>query len=318
MLSEQVSRRGIAALSRLRYLQEFLFPLFRENNYYENRWLRGADLLELCFELLPHLHVVAYKLTTFWSGRPLNALSTLTKRVLTRVTIPLTLQLRYLALDTIIDPPKRISLLQVRVLYLINSSFIRGPLAPDRFPNLTELYMHDAYVNTLMEVVGHGVGRKLQVLKLNVYGRIKCLDRLLEACPVLCELFISASSNPLSESPLRPDTLQNLHTLNISCPNSDRMQSGLMIEFFRLAPNLRSVELIIVPMAEEYLQELTEMVKQGTCLRKLESFKFYRKIFVPFISARENQIRDEAIMACGTYLELLNEFVFSDCYLPGA
>lgn len=313
MLSEQVSRQGFAALSQLNSLQEFLFPLSSEFYLYDGPTTRRRDHLQMCFELLPQLHVAAYKLTTFYGGCPQHVLSTLTSQILSSITVPLTLQLRILALDSLNTLPQHISLSHVCVLYLKHPDLEEDPISRDRFPNLNELNMHSTYEYSLMNVVRHGVGLNLRTLRVSL-GEILRLDRLLDACPGLCELYMSANTSPRSESPLRPDTLQNLHTLFIACPNASDMQPRLMMEIFRLAQNLRSVELVMVPMAEEDLQELTEMVRQGTGLRKLESFKFYRKILVRFTSPRENNIRNEAIRACGNHLVLLKEFVFFDCF----
>jgi hypothetical protein len=317
VLSEQVSRQGFSALRKLSSLREFLFPLYSQLHYLNGP--RRQDLLELSFELLPHLHAAAYNEKTSRAGNALTVLSTLTSRILRRITVPLTLQLRLLALKTLKIVPKHVHLPEVRVLYLDHQNhpnYKADPIAPDRFPNLTELSVYYTDEQTLMSVVGQGAGLKLRSLSIGLNGGMKRLDSLLEACPGLRELYLNVPANLQSASRLRPDTLQKLQELRISCLflSAEAHQSAgqLMLEILRLAPKLRSVTLSMVPMAEKDLQELAELAIQGTCLRQLESFEFYRKTSDEFTSAEENRIRDEAIVALGTHCERLKDFLFVD------
>ena len=319
VLSEKVTRQGFTALTKLSSLREFLFPLYSELYYL--RGPRRRDLLELSFELLPHLHAAAYNETTSQAGNALTVLSTLTSKILRRITVPLTLQLRFLALKTLKIVPQHVHLPEVRELCLDHQNhpnYKADPIAPDRFPNLTELSVYFTDETTLMSVVGQGVGLKLRSLSVGLNGGMKQLDRLLEACPGLCELFLNVPANLQSASRLRPDTLQKLQELRISClflsPEAHQSAGQLMLEILRLAPKLRSVSLSLVPMDERDLQELAELAMQGTCLRQLECFEFYRKTSVEFTSTEENRIRDEAIVALGTHCERLKDFLFVDNY----
>jgi len=313
VLSEKVTRQGFTALTKLSSLREFLFPLYSELYYL--RGPRRRDLLELSFELLPHLHAAAYNETTSQAGNALTVLSTLTSKILRRITVPLTLQLRFLALKTLKIVPQHVHLPEVRELCLDHQNhpnYKADPIAPDRFPNLTELTMMFTDELTLMSIIGHRVGLQLQTLQVRIQGKIS-LDMLLEACPGLSKLFIiNVDSTPESLTPLRSNTLKNLQFLFLACPYARIMQPGLILEIFRLAPNLRTVIFNMVPMAKEDLQALAELVKQGTCLRKLERFDFTR--LPPSTSANEKRIRDEAILACGTHCVQLKEFVFYELH----
>jgi len=302
----KVSRQGFAALTKLESLQELLFSLYTEPEYY--RGIRHRELA-LCFELLPQLHVAAFKLSTFSH----NVLGYVTTNILSRVTAPRILQLHYLAMDTLNSLPQCISLPQLRVLQLTDPMYQENHQhVLDRFPNLTELTMMFTDELTLMSIIGHRVGLQLQTLQVRIQGKIS-LDMLLEACPGLSKLFIiNVDSTPESLTPLRSNTLKNLQFLFLACPYARIMQPGLILEIFRLAPNLRTVIFNMVPMAKEDLQALAELVKQGTCLRKLERFDFTR--LPPSTSANEKRIRDEAIVACGTHCVQLKEFVFYELH----
>jgi hypothetical protein len=301
----KVSRQGFSALAKLKSLQELLFSLFSDPEH--NSGARRREL-ELCFDFLPQLHVAAYKLTTLSN----NVLGYVSSDILSSVTVPRTLQLHFLALDILDTLPQCVSLPQLRVLHLSDPIYEESHQdALDRFPNLTELTMMYTDEPTLMSIIRHRVGLQLRKLSVCINGKIS-LDLLVEACPGLSELFlINVDSYPESVSKLRSNTLQNLHTLFIACPNACIMQPGLILEIFRLAPNLRNVSLSMVPMAKEDLQELAEMIKQGTCLRKLERFEFPRSSGSS--SAKEGRIRDEAIVACSTHCKKLKEFAFVEC-----
>jgi hypothetical protein len=235
-------------------------------------------------------------------------LGTVTSNILSRVTVPLTLQLRFLSLNSLDTLPQCVSVPEVRALHLIDETMYQEnhQHALDRFPKLTALTMMFTDEPILMSMVTHRVGLQLRTLSVRI-DHIS-LDMLLEACPCLIELHIIDLSGPGSVSQLRPDTLENLQDLFIACPKTRIMQPGLLLEIFRLAPNLRSVMLNMVPMAKEDLQALAELAKQGTCLQKLERFEFYRTS--KSTSAREKRIRDEAIVACGTHCVQLKEFLF--------
>jgi hypothetical protein len=156
----------------------------------------------------------------------------------------------------------------LQVLYLTNP-MDESRLLSSRFPKLIELVMDRTNEETLLLVLGQ-VGKQLQKLRFGIYGNVAemkngevHLDRVLAACPILSELSTSTNVSPRCDvSELRLDTLIHLHTLVIKTLCLCHLQSGLLQDFLRLAPNLRFVRLVKASVDSRELGQLSEVLKQ--------------------------------------------------------
>jgi hypothetical protein len=296
-----VTKEGVAAVRKLKSLQEFIFTNFTEWNLIEQE-----NLLGMCYELLPHLHVVAYTPEPFFDNTTIYLLSCLSSEALEEVSKPCTLQLRHLALETLNSVPAHVSLPQVQQLYLVRHPRDLNPLFASRFPSLTELNMHETNNKRLMNIVGHGLGQQLKALRVSFNEKALALqlDKVLDVCPNLSELFVERTEIQ-SAAELRPDTLGHLRILH---SKRVKMQPSLLLQLLRLAPELRAVELQSDILVLADLEELTEMVEEGACLRHLERLEV---ALVPtatnFTEQWQRQL-DMLIVSCSTHCEQLREF----------
>ena len=156
----------------------------------------------------------------------------------------------------------------LQVLYL-TKPVDESRLLPSRFPKLHELVIDRTNEETLLLVLGQ-VGKQLQKLRFGIYGNVAemnngevHLDRVLAACPNLSELSSSTKISPRCDVlKLRPDTLISLHTLVLKTFCLCHLQSGLLQDFLRLAPNLRSVKLVKATVASKEMGQLADLLKK--------------------------------------------------------
>jgi hypothetical protein len=223
------------------------------------------DMGAPCYELLPHLHVTGIEPEPF-SNVDLSILADMSAAALKGITIPHTLQLHHLVLDTLVGIPEHVALPEVRVLYLRKPE-VEIQLPQGRFPKLTELNMDETNNEKLMSIVGHGVGQHLHTLRISFHNYMSDdellplqLDKVLAACPNLYELCINAVGLQCAAK-LRPDTLRQLQILRISsCFRQCWVQSGTVPQLLLLAPKLRIVEIASNLLSNEQdLKHLTDM-----------------------------------------------------------
>jgi hypothetical protein len=154
------------------------------------------------------------------------------------------------------------------VLYLTRP-VAESRLLLSRFPKLCELIVDKTNEESLLLMLGQ-VGKQLQKLRFGIFGTPEdmrngevFLDRVLAACPNLSELSSSTSVSPRCHmSQLQPDTLINLRTLVIKTFCLCHLQSGLLQDFLRLAPNLRFVRLVKASVDSRELGQLAELLKE--------------------------------------------------------
>jgi hypothetical protein len=241
---------------------------------------------------------------------------------LKRITMPHTLQLHHLVLDTLIGIPHYVALPEVRVLYLRKPE-VETQLPQGRFPKLSELNMDETNNEKLMCVVGHGVGQYLQTLRIS-FCRCRSddelqplqLDKMLAACPNLSELCVKTVGLQCAGR-LRPDTLRQLRILRICCHFGKGMaQQGNVPQLLFLAPNLSHVELASDLLSNEDLMQLTELVEQRACLRHLEQLRF--SIIYQGTNYTQQLIRlaDLFVISCSNHCERLREVVVGNYLNP--
>jgi hypothetical protein len=309
VLSLEVTREGVSALSKLNSLEELISVA---GLCYEGQ----DDLLGPCYELLPHLHVAAIKPEPFFFYG-FGIMSILSSEALLKISTPHTLQLHHLVLRTLNGVPEHVALPEVRVLYLCEPED-EMQLPPGRFPKLTELNMIYTDGENLTRVVGHGVGQHLQTLRVS-FGRYAFalqLDDVLAACPNLSELCINTVSLHCAGE-LRPDTLRQLQILRIcSYFRKNMVQPGHLPELLRLAPNLRLVELPSELLSNEDLKQLTELVEQRACLRHLERLRFSMIFQGTNFTEQLIQLVDLFIVSCSKHCEQFSELVVGNYLTP--
>jgi hypothetical protein len=270
-----VSRRGILALRNLKSLEEFLFS---------NDILNQNEVVLVkrhCFELLPNLH-------------HLNEIPCSIS--LFNIDGPCTLQLRRLRLGNVNNISEQVSLPELQRLYLGNLEM--SPLFAGRLPKLSELCLDRTDVHTLLLVLGH-VGRQLQMLDVQIRdgGVHLQLDRVLENCPNLYKLKVNSTKfDVVRVSQLQPDTLQQLQTLHLELCYSEvvgHLQSGLLLQVLRLAPDLRSINLSGYMLLDEDLREWAQLAEQGTCMQHLRQIQFDGPC-----TPTEKRLLKEAVASC--------------------
>jgi hypothetical protein len=302
-----VSSHGILALRKLKSLEEFLFGL--KNGHDE--FMPGLLMLKQCLDLLPHLHAIGYNpKPRFFLSQPMNFSM---GAAMYKIKEPCTLQLRRLSISSIENIPDQVSLpelqafFQSQPLYEVHSLFAGG------VPKLSELYLHETDEDTLLLVLGH-VGRQLQALRFCVFDGMGQLfddkvrlDRVLDACPNLSVLDANTSLSPRSVSQLRPDTLQHLQTLQMYFSYSDYMQEGLMLQFLRMAPQLKSIDLSSVMLLNEDLKAWAELAKEGACMQHLQ--KVYMYLDTRHFTEQEGKrLLDEVLVTCSIHCPKLQKF----------
>jgi hypothetical protein len=300
-VSDTVSSRGISALRALSSLQEFLFDIWRlETNLVQQ--------IVLCFELLPHLHVVAFKAT------PENAMDRVLGFVkmgeaLSKIRTRCTLQLRHLSVRNWHHIPQHVQLPELQVLNLTKCSY-NLQIQPGRFPRLSELYWDDSSVDSLIFVFEQ-VGHQLQLLSFTISFSDETLefDSLLEIFPNLSVLEINIKGSVHRVSALQPDTLSRLQTLTLNLSMHGSMQSGVLLEILRLAPKLRMIDLKSVMPSGGDLEEFAALAKDGSCMQNLEQISFRFK--VQDIDLMTRNMLEEALLSCSNHCPRLTRFFIS-------
>jgi hypothetical protein len=266
---------GIAALSKLQSLQQLLFIKFEKSLCWSkklrSRRSRLSRLMNLCFELLPQLHVVALypEPSTFHD----NSLDIVTSKALSNLgPLQRTLQLRRLMLSN--NVPEHINLPKLRYLHLNFPWLDANNLHADRFPRLSRLVLHEVFWrNTLMLILSR-VGQQLTALKLQVHDGVN-LDVVLSECPNLSELSLHVRGVH-SSSELQPHTLRRLQDLQIIFFDAvyDH-QPRLLVNLLRLAPRLRTVKYALKTFHVEVFEQLFLLAKRRTSMRHLEQLTVY-------------------------------------------
>jgi hypothetical protein len=266
-LAQTVSKHGISALVQVSSLQEFLFGTNKDYN--DRRQAKAVKvLIGLCFEFLPHLHAVAFKVPA--TSSDCENSSVLMASAMSLVRSQRTLQLRQLAVPYLSSIPEHVSLPELQQLCLTECINSIQPSIPAgiSFPNLTELIMLSASNQYLMLVLGH-VGRQLQKLRCNMQDSVLELEKVLDACPNLSKLNLAGVGFKLPWFKVRPETLRRMRTLKLSCIFGF-VSPGMLCQFLRSAPLLRHFQLETVSLRLEDLNELAELAKQGTSMKHLE------------------------------------------------
>jgi hypothetical protein len=301
-LPDRVTRRGVAALIQLKSLEEFIFP--RQSD------VVGPEILGLLYELLPNLHVAAFKpAVPFVFKTNVFRRCRLSMSALEEISSPRTLQLHHLVRRSLHGIPEHVSLPQVRELFLLFDGLHLNPVPADRFPNLTALFVRIPRHQHLMCIVGHGLGRKLHTLRVTLSHKSEALqvDELLDACPNLSELSMESFFMQSAEE-LRPDTLGRLRILRVQVDCSNRsggnLQPGLVLQLLRSAPELRALELDSDMLDLTDMELLAELVERDGGLRHLERLSFSGRI--PRDS--KDQI-DQLVISCSTHCKQLREVV---------
>jgi hypothetical protein len=268
---EDTSREGISALSKLQSLQEFIFfkflDLLRGNRGCQDRL---SLLMQYCFDLLPHLHIVAVNPEPRMSNK--NAMGSITSKALSDLgPRQRTLQLQRLVVSGPV--PQHIALPELRFLSVTWPS---EPLLmdADRFPRLSELDLQGVCRDELMRVL-RLVGRRLQALHFEVHDVVR-LDGVLSECPDLSELSVDVFGVHSSTVELQPRSLRRLQKLRVTFADMDYdHHPELLIQILRLAPELRVVNLTLQTVHVEVFEELFLLAKRRTSMQKLEEFKVY-------------------------------------------
>jgi hypothetical protein len=252
-----VSRAGLLALRGLTLLEEFLFSE-----------MTGELVIKDCLELLPHLHVIAHKLTPYpHPHNPKNMQKI--GDALSRIEAQCTLQLRQLWLfntNTVLD---KVSLPELQVLEL-RGAIVMHPWLAGGVPNLTELHVRLFSQEPLLHILAH-IGQQLQTLHVTIM-HLHRVDSLLKLCPNLSELRMKTTSGAEMSSQSGLDThLKHLQTFEYSCIDGN-LQPGLLLQILRLAPEMRSVDLDLASWFDEDLKVLAELAEEGACMRRLEKF----------------------------------------------
>jgi hypothetical protein len=270
------SRAGIAALSKLQSLQQFLFIKFERNlSWSRSRRSRFSHLLNLCFDLLPQLYIVAFDPQRHPDSFYDNWLDMVTAKALSDLgPLQRTLQLRRLMLSN--NVPENINLPELRHLHLVArcSLFRVTNVRADRFPRLSRLVMHGHWRRNELMLILSRVGRQLTALDLLVDDGVD-LDMLLSECPDLSELSLNAFGVH-SSSELQPHTLRRLQDLQIifNAAFYDH-QPHLLVDLLRLAPRLRIVKHALMTVHIEVFEQLFLLAKRRTSMRHLEQLKVY-------------------------------------------
>lgn len=270
--------------------------MFVDSPYVELRWL------ELCWEVLPHLHVAGNRGNRFRFHDLMMVLGECTGETLATIRTTRTLQLRHLVLRSLVFIPDAVSLPEVEVLFLIepwHSIILTG-----RFTKLSELNTYGTSADELMRIVGH-VGRQLQTLRASLSDVVQ-LDELLQACPNLSELDL-ASGGLQKASELQPDTVRRLRLLYIGFLPSTlgTVQPGLLVQLLKSAPKVRTLQFSFSRLDSDHVQELTELVnlaQQRLVLRWLQetSIKLDAKNCIITESQRHflGQVAYKLVMHC--------------------
>lgn len=261
------SREGIAALSKLQSLQEFYF--FKSQKLSDNR---RTQLMKLCFELLPQLHIVGLNPEPQLFCK--NIMGIFTSKALAGLsTQQCTLQLRRLVLTDRVRVPEHVALPTLQFLCL-NWPSEPASLDPDRFPQLSELALFGVCRDELMRILRQ-VGRQLNVLHFEVHDMIE-LNRVLEKCPNLSELSLHVFGVYSTRFVLQPTTLRRLQKLRITFADLEYdHQPMLIVHLLQNAPELRSVSLSLQSIPVNVFEEMFLLAKQHTCMRHLEELKVY-------------------------------------------
>jgi hypothetical protein len=296
-------------VGNLKSLKEFIFTNFSEWNLYEQE-----NLLGLCYELLPHLHVAGYTPEPFFDNSTIFMLSCLSSDALEEISTPCTLQLRHLALDSLKIVPAHVSLPQVQQLYLMGHPQNLNPLPAGRFPSLSELNVNKTNFEKLMHIVGNDLGHQLKALRVSFNSEAPPLqlDQLLDACPNLSELCMESITEIQSAAELRPDTLGHLRILRSKKIN---MQPGLMLQILQMAPKLSALDFGSDMLDLADLELLAELVEQGVCLRHLERLEVTLVPRDNNVSEQWQRQLDLLIITCSTHCKQLHEVDVKDFLL---
>jgi hypothetical protein len=296
---------GIAALSKLQSLQQFLFINFEASLSWmkklRSRMSRLSRLMNLCFELLPQLHVVALypEPSTFHD----DSLDMVTSKALSDLQGPLqhTLQLRRLMLSN--NVPEHIDLPELRYLHLI-FPLHQANLHADRFPRLSTLVLHQVFWmrrDELMLILSR-VGQQLTALELLVHDGVD-LDVVLSACPNLSELSLFARGVH-SSSELQPHTLRRLQDLQMTfIDEAYDHQPRLLVDLLRLAPRLRTVKHALKTVHADVFEQLFLLAKQRTSMRHLEKLTVY--VMNRNLDRYQRALLEMVLLQCTTECEQL-------------
>jgi len=280
-----VTKQGISALRHLSSLQEFLFSRSREH----------SDLVHqigVCLELLPHLHAVAF------IPMPNSLLERDITCALSRIQRPCTLQLRHLLLVTMDNIPEHVSLPEVQVLHVMSMCFLYLQLR-HYLPKLRELNWTVSIQDHLLALLGY-FQHQLQTLRFGIFRGTLHLDRVLNVCPNLSELCVATSVSVQGTLEMRPDTLSKLQTLHLRLSSDVMPSPGLLLQFLRLAPELRTVNCSSAMLDDQDLKELAELAKEGTCMQHLQqlTLKFRAQNSEQDIS---RNLLDAALISCSIH-----------------
>jgi hypothetical protein len=252
-----VSRAGLLALRGLPLLEEFLF-----------NEMTGELVIRDCLELLPHLHIIAHKLTPYphpLAPRNMQKIG----EALSRIEAPCTLQLRHLWLLNIHIALNKVSLPELQVLEFMGE-IVMHPWLAGGVPNLTELHVQFFHQEPLLHILGH-IGPQLRTLHLTI-RHLHRVDSVLQLCPNLSELRMHSTSGAEMSTQLGPDThLKHLQTFAYTCVDGN-FQPGLLLQILRMAPEIRSVNADLCTWFDEDLKALAELAEEGACMRRLEKF----------------------------------------------
>jgi hypothetical protein len=116
-------------------------------------------------------------------------------------------------------------------------------------------------------------------------------------------------------SQLQPDTFWHLKKLyfHLDLYNGDSyMQSGLLLQILRMAPELRSIHLSGYMLHDQDLKEWAELAEQGTCMQHLQKVGV---VFHKYCTLTGKHLLEEALASCSINCPQLQ--ISAARYLPG-
>jgi len=262
-VNRTVSEVGVSALSKLEHLREFSFFSLNKND--------NAAALQLCLQLLPHLHVAGHRFT----HRDLRDEQDEVVRTLASVLVDVRrpndcLGLQQVALVGVSRLPDDVQLPNLDSLVLLEPR--PDILQPDdRLSRLSELVLLDASSNVVTPLLLQ-LGPQLRSLSLRVCNA--SLDIVLFACPNLTELNVRVTGHLGFEQPLQPLLLQRLQVLRLEGNDTDEwMQTKLLPQLLQ-APLLSRVRLDTVALSLADTQSIVQQLAEHAILQQLKKFSF--------------------------------------------
>jgi len=280
-LGTKVTSTGIAALAKLKHLQQFLFremPSFSREDIMKKR----TDLCSICVWLMPWLHVIGSTMGLSDSVEcKLNWRDV--ERVLKR-RLPSQLGLRQLSLYEPSGMPVGVALPNLETLIvtvpIFSEKLFQLKSAAD-LPSLTNLVLENVKQELFEKIISQ-IGQQLRKLSVSVWGTL-ILNKVFLMCPNL-QLFYAKNYHmgslelvePLVESVL--SELTELAFFTCYCQSVSTFPSNdQLLQILRAVPNLRILQLENYIFSQLAVRDIGRELSKHSILQHLQKFDLYHQ-----------------------------------------